>query len=199
MFSNSCQNLAVEFGKIDLKGAELSSRGIRVRSWVVKAGRIIINLTVRNVDITDRLSIGEFSKSANNKSVSRVEIFPLHLQITDELCPFLLNSHLVVQVSVVWINELKVVFTLKAFQGIQNRRSVGLGLQIISPKLVAFHSLPSHCPSTALHTDIVEISEQLNPGKTIDVVNLLSNQNHIFDGAKQSFCWDCVAVLEQDE
>ena len=193
------QHFIVELGEICLESPQLSSRSIRVAGGIVETSPGVFGFAVGDIDVASGLCIGEFSESADDEGVPRVEVLALELEVADELRPFLLDGELVVNVGVVGVDELEVVPALQRPQRVQNRRSVRPCLQITSPELVALNSLPPHCPPSALHADVVEIPEQLNPSQPVDVVDLLANQHYVFNRREKSSRGKSVRVLEQNQ
>lgn len=67
----------------------------------------IRDFAVRDIDITGDLSVGVLTKSSNNQSVFRVEIFFVGSQVVDELNSFAFDSDFVSESGVVGVNQVK--------------------------------------------------------------------------------------------
>lgn len=67
----------------------------------------IPHLTIRNIHITNSLSVRVFTKGSNNESISRVKIFLVGFQVIQELNSLIFDGNLVSEGGIIWINKVE--------------------------------------------------------------------------------------------
>ena len=86
------------------------------------------------------------------------------------------------EAGVVCKDQLELTLLLGQLQGIEDGRGVDASFDAFGPELVAKDSLPSDGPASILHANVVKIPEEDGIGTSIDILDVLADQNHVFDG-----------------